>query len=296
MFVEKPIYIEYNISNINVNYIDIDLKSKKLLVLSLVNNCEQSLPYINYFLDSLDKIFLTVKSFFFSNNNNNIRSEKLLKLYCNGYKNRKCFFYQNEKINIQTKINSLSKYRNLNFIHAIKNYGNDFDYVLIFDSDIKTLIPINAIQKSLCIDYNWSCISGNSTYKYSNYYYDELALRIKNDPIDISLIHNNFNLFYGKNHKWIKYFRIINNWLEVDSAFGSISIYKMNELLDIYKKHGYLYNTYNFPPYTCEHVSLNQKLKNSILISPLIKFNHEAILEGPIYKTTHRQYYNSFLN
>lgn len=268
----------YDRPNIEVKYKDVSLSDIKILVLSLLKDPLNNFNFINQFIQDLSKYIPHTQFSFFTNNNNDLNriTPQLLK---GQNPNIQIIQYKNEHIDINNRIDRFAKYRNLNFEYATKTLGTNFDYVIVFDSDLFNIIPVDGILQSLRLDLPWSCISANCTYKNSNFHYDELALRTINDSKDISYIHPQFKEYYGINQKWISKFRIFNAWTEVDSAFGCLSIYKMKELLDIKEKYGQLYKINDYPPYTAEHISLNDKLPNKKLISPLITYSNNINIE-----------------
>lgn len=276
--IKQPdIKIYYN-NDIEVKYNDINLLETKLLVLSLLKNPSNSFNFINKFIQDLSNSIPNTKFSFFTNNNDG-DSDIFLQLLTTQSSNIQIIKYKNEDINTNNRIYKFAEYRNLNFEYAIKTLGTNFDYVIVFDSDLSANIPVDGIIQSLKLDSSWSCISANCTYQNSSFHYDELALRIKNEPQDISYIHPQFKEHYGVSHKWLTNFRIFNAWTEVDSAFGCLSIYKMCELLDIKNKYGQLYNINNYPEYTAEHISLHDKLPNKKFISPLITYSNSTKIE-----------------
>jgi hypothetical protein len=272
-------------SNIDV-YIDrsLSVKNKKILVLSLVRNIvrQKSLTYIYTFIKNLQEQFSQSKFFFFSNNNQDSTVSQLA-LFKRTYPNNIDYYiHTNEKFLLKDRIEYLSKYRDINFTKAINCFGTDFDYLIVFDSDLSDNIPINSIEESLQI-YNieWSAITGNHCYSLSEYYYDELAIRLENEDIDIRKKSHNFDNFYLKTAEWIKNIYIIKNWLKVKSAFGGISIYNMKEILDIYKKNNQtLYNIKGLPKDTAEHLAINLELKKNILINPNMKYTNNVPLSN----------------
>lgn len=268
----------YATNNIEPKFKKLNLSNVKVLILSLLNNPTHSFNFINQFIIDLSNKIPNAKFSFFTNNNNE-SSHLFLDLLVTQHKNVQLMKYKDETISIENRIQKFAEYRNLNFTYAIKTLGDNFDYVIVFDSDLSSSIPVDSLIQSMTLDHEWSCISANCTYLNSEFYYDELALRLPNSPKDISAIHPNFYNHYGTNQEWLDCLRVFNGWTKVDSAFGCCAIYKMSELLSIYNQHGALYNIAEYPPYTAEHVSLHDKLSNIKLISPLITFNNSAQLQ-----------------
>lgn len=271
-------------SNIDIVYDDsIDIQNKKILVLSLVNNCEKSILYIENFISSLSKAIGTAKFCFFTNNNLDSTVSILRNISTKYQPNIHVIEYNNDVITKVNRIHKFATYRNLNFKQAIEFFGIDFDYVIVFDSDLASDIPVDSLLSSLRIQNSWSCISGNCCYSNSSYYYDELALRLLDDSISIAEKNPSFYDYYGFSECWIENLYIFNDWIKVKTAFGGISIYHMSEILEIYKEHGYLYNINKLPPFSAEHLFLNLLLKNDILINSNIQYTNDVNLEGKMY-------------
>jgi hypothetical protein len=268
----------YDDVNIDIKYKDINLLETKILVLSLLKDPMGSYPFINHFIKQITNYLPKTKFSFLTNNNSSIGNVFIDQLLVEN-KNIQLIRYKDEHIDTNNRIHKFAEYRNLNFEYAIKTIGMDFDYVIVFDSDLASYIPVEGIIKSISLDTSWSCVSANCPYANTNLYYDELALRLPGDPKDISYIHPKFKDYYGVNQKWLEYFRIFNNWTRVDSAFGCLAIYKMKELLEIYNKYGCIYDVKNYPPYTAEHISLHYKLSDKQLISPFINHSNKVQIE-----------------
>lgn len=273
-------------SNIDVLFDNtINISNKKILVLSLVKNISGSVSFIDNFIDSLrNKFSHNVKFYFLSNNNTDDSINLFARLKYKYNPDLEISIIPNENITINNRIDLFAKYRNINFELAIKLFGEDFDNVIVFDSDLADNIQVDQIEQSLRVKSPaWSCISGNHCYEKSNYYYDELALRFLDDPIDIKEKFSNFDKYYGKSELWMENLFIINDWLNVKSAFGGISIYHMKELLNIHKEFETLYDMKKLPKFTAEHIALNLKLNNNILINPNLKYNNSISIEGKMH-------------
>jgi len=279
--------ISFPESNIDV-IIDnkLDIKNKKILVLSLVRNCSYSIVYIEKFIKDLLLNFEDVKFCFFSNNNQDDTINLLNDLSKKYWSKILNIYHKIENITKHNRINRFSNYRNICTTEAIKFFNQHFDYIIVFDSDLGDTIPINAISNSLkVVSPEWSCISGNHCYGLSSYYYDELALRFHDDPINIKEKFIEFDKFYGTTEHWVDELHIIDHWLDVKSAFGGVSIYKAEEIIELINSNQNIYDITNFPEYTAEHIALNLKLKNKILINPYIKYNTINNLEERMYNT-----------
>lgn len=285
--IPSSIKIEFPKSNVKI-LIDktVNISDKKILVLSLTRNCSYSIVYIEKFIKDLILVFGdNVKFCFFSNNNVDNTFSLLDDLSKKYGEQISIVKHRNENITKDNRISRFATYRNIVTKQGFEIFGEDFDYVIVFDSDLHDVIPIDAVVDSLKIKSpNWSCVSGNHCYFASSYYYDELALRFHNDPIGIKEKFTKFDEFYGHSEHWLDKLHIINEYLDVKSAFGGLCIYKGPEIVNLLKT-GDLYNISNMPEYTAEHIPLNLRLKNKILINPNIKYTNSINLEGKMYNT-----------
>jgi len=272
---ERKNYSNFEVAYKNLEQTTKELKDKRLLVLSLVNNCEQNLNNTKLFISDLKKIFHKVKLFFFSNNNKD-NTEQLLKSYKEQDSDIDGIFFRDYLLTIDNRIEFFAKFREINFVTALDTLGTDFDYVMIFDSDVNQKIDCSSLINSFAIDRQWSCLSANCCYNGSDTYYDQLALRLQGQPIDIQQIYPDFKKYYGSTTQWLHTVYQFQNWFKVDSCFGGMSIYKMPELLDIHSQYNNLYNIMPLPKYTAEHIALNIKLKNDKLISPYPTYHNRA--------------------
>lgn len=268
----------YHNNDIDIKYKPIDLLATRILVLSLVKDPAHSFTYISTFIKDLTNTIPNTQFSFFTNNSHT-NSTLFFNLLLSEYKNVQILKYIDEIIDKNNRIHKLAYYRNMNFEYAIKTLGTSFDYVIFFDSDIASDIPVDLLVQSMGIDCSWSCISANCTYSDSTFYYDELALRLPNSSKNICDIHPKFNQYYGDNQKWIDCFRIFNGWTIVDNAFGCLAIYKMKELLDVYNQYNKLYDLTNYPEFTAEHITLQDKLPNAKIICPFIKYTNKSKIE-----------------
>ena len=271
----------HNLSNINIKYKDIDISQAKILCLSMVRNPSLYCHYINAFIKELSEKVKIAKFSFISNNNSNETEKDILNILGGSLKeNVNITICPDEKITLENRIEKFAHYRNINFDNAINTFGIDFDYVIVFDSDLIDKIPVDELLNSLKIENDWSCISANCTWYSSNYHYDIFALRLKNQPIDICETFPRFKELYGISPGWMDRLRVFNQWVEVDSAFGCCSVYKMKELLNIKKQYNKLYDISDFPKNSSEHLALNYKLPNIKLINPNIRYINSANLEN----------------
>lgn len=262
--------INLDSANIDISYSDFDtLKDKKVLLLSMVNNCSFSYEYIKNFIQNITK---NVKRCCFHYiTNNNIDGTVFLLENLSKTTSTTGTILQNIKITKANRIPIFTMMRNALFNSSASILGCDFDYVIMFDSDLICNIPHQPVLESLLVDGDWSSISANSTFTSSDHHYDVLALRLLDQELNIRDIYPYFDKYYGVSELWAdKYF--INDWQQVRSAFGGLTIYKMPELVEIIKSGDCLYDLNSYPEYTCEHITLANKLAGKKLINPNIKY------------------------
>lgn len=280
---------KFNYTNVNDSY------KKNLLVLTLVKNCifSQTINTIKSFHKDLQAIFKTVKFGIFTNNNQDHTPIELKSWQWQENNTKDIFIMENidEPISVieggscGNRIPKLAEYRNLLLKQSLRHYNTKFDYIIVFDSDIKfdTKNIADLIQKSISIDTEWSAISANNLFDKSNIHYDSLALRLPNEPVDITQVYPHFTKFYGKNFNWCNKAHIFDNFVEVKSAFGALTIYDGKELIDLVNNNANVYNVNGLPPCTCEHIPLDLKLKNKHYINGDMKISTNESMEGDLY-------------
>jgi hypothetical protein len=288
-------YLDTYMSSINIldgeKISDKDIskyKKSKVLVLSIVKNCVGSYQYIKTFIEQLQQ--KTDKTCFYYLTNNNIdRTIQVLKKWSDNNKNIAGKNIENEQIItvfnngiIGNRINKFAEYRTQCLLGAIDHFGEDFDYLIVFDSDLYDFIPTDKIFESMNIEKKWSVISGNMTYKKSSCHYDQLALRAIDEDDNISTLYPNFTKFYGRSQQWLNKIYIINNMVEVKSAFGGISIYNFKEIVDLLKVDNFPYDVSQYPEGTCEHIALSNKLPNKKFVSGDISYQNNTSIEGSL--------------
>lgn len=278
---------KFDYTDTNNNY------KKNILVLTLVKNClfSQTIDTIKSFYKELQNIFKSVKFGILTNNNqDNTVSE--LKIWQENNK-KDIFIIENDDSPISViegdscgnRIPKLAEYRSLLLKQSLEHYGTKFDYIIVFDSDIvfDTKNIANVIKESVSIDTEWSAISANNLFDKSDIHYDSLALRLLDDPVDITKVYPHFNQFYGKNFNWCNRAHIFDNFVEVQSAFGSLTIYNAKELIGLVSTNTDVYNVNDLPPCTCEHISLDLKFKNKHYINSNMKISTNESIEGNLY-------------
>ena len=149
---------------------------------------------------------------------------------------------------------------------------NEFNYVLVIDLDgIANKVSKKGIRSCFEKQLNWDACFSNQL----PYYYDIFALRARgwneSDPfkdieeskksMQISK-QDGFRYWKGENsirqrilYSKMYFIKPWHDWIEVQSAFGGLGIYKT----EIFLEFDYSYNS-NSEPNTCEHVTLHQKL------------------------------------
>ena len=268
---------EVNIKD-NISY-----KKKKFLVLSLIKDCSRSINYIKRFILELSNNSLKTNFYFFSNNNKD-NSEKILNQWIKNDNTIYGIFGPEEVITLKNRIIKLSEYRDLALSKALDHFGEDFDYIIVFDSDISEIINLQGVLDSISKANSlepWSVVSSNSCFNKSDYYYDVFALRLLGQSNDITDSHPDFFKHFGNTHHWMSSLYIFNKGMvEVDSCFGGISIYKAPEIINILKIHKEAYSLQGLPKDTCEHISLCNKLPNKKYIDSDLKYFHNSSLDG----------------
>lgn len=274
------------ISGKKVNIKDnISYKKKKILVLSLIQNCSRSIDYIKKFISELSIKTLKTNFYFFTNNNID-KSEDILKEWIKNDNTIHGVFGPQEAITIKTRHIKLAEYRETNLVKALDHFGKDFDYIIIFDSDISDTVNTQAVLDSISRANSlepWSIVSSNSCYKESEYYYDQFALRLLGQGSDIAEIYPRFNEFFGHTPEWINTIYLFDKGMvEVSCCFGGICIYKAQEIINILKTNKEVYSLKDYPDGTCEHIPLCNILPNKKYIDSDLKYFHPYKLEGHI--------------
>ena len=268
-------------------------RKKTILVLTLVKNCifNQTINTIKSFHKDLQNAFKSVKFGIFTNNNQDNTLIELKKWQKDNTEDLFIIENEDEPISViegcscGNRIPKLAEYRNSLLKQSLEHYNTKFDYIIIFDSDIEmnTKNMTKLITKSVSIDTEWSAISANNLFHKSDIHYDSLALRLLNEPVDITEIYPHFSKFYGKNFNWCNHAHIFDNFVEVKSAFGALTIYNGKELIGLVNNNANIYNVDDLPPCTCEHIPLDLKLKNKHYINSDMKILTNESIEGDLY-------------
>lgn len=254
-----------------------DVQDNTILVVGLVNNIECELGNLQEFLYELKKRFKRV-CFYFLTNNNTDNTVDLLKTWCASDSDVNGIYYHNTEIRtlepngcIGNRTVELAKLRNINIEQAKKQFGN-FDYTLVLDTDLCNTISIDGFLSCFELDEEWDIICANSTYKNSDYHYDNFALRLFEQHDNISVCYPLFNKFYGKSCAWIDKLYIFDTWYKVRCAFGGAMLLKG----DVH------WDEKNMSREDCEHLSVCRKHKN-IYVNPQFTYQQPLSLESTIY-------------
>lgn len=257
------------------------LKNKKILLLSLIKDCANNVYQVYFLLKQLNNI--TNVYFYYFTNNNTDKTINGLELLTNKFQHFSGITHRNEILTaiksntMGNRINKLAQYRNLLFHNAIEHYRIAFDYIIVMDMDFLFAPSAYNICNAMVANLpQWSCISGNYCYKNSQYYYDSLALRELDNKLAIEDNYSNFYRYYGKNQQWIDKIYVFENYYEVQTAFGGLSIYNGKELLDLYHKDNKIYTEFTENTNLCEHITLSKKLKYKHFIDSNIYFQSQG--------------------
>jgi hypothetical protein len=258
----------------------VDVSESTLLIVGLVKNIQSHIKNLQEFFNSLKTKFKKT-CFYFLTNNNTDNTINLLKTWTENDENVNGTYYQNIDIKIiepngtiGNRTIELAKLRNINITDAKTHFGNNWDYVLVLDTDLESPINISSFMTCFELDEDWDIICANSTYKNSSYHYDNFALRFQEDSDSIIKCYPNFNKFYGKTSTWVDKLYMFKSWYRVRCGFGGAMLIKGH--LDI------KWDIDNMMREDCEHLSLCNMYKN-IFINPYFTYMQPMTLEGISY-------------
>lgn len=166
---------------------------------------------------------------------------------------------------IPNRVNRIRCCRN-EYVRFIRESHINFDYVVVCDWDgINKAVKSQSLKKIFRNETVWSMCSANQTFGY----YDIYALRAK-DWVESDFI-TELSKFREKHgpltfwqedrarkeliYKKMRILRKSKGWIEVDSAFGGMAIYKAN----IFQEFDYGDQTTIEEP-ECEHITLHRKM------------------------------------
>ena len=232
--------------------------NKKIIISATVKNEAKNLKK---FFKIIDDIVFKFDDYFiiFVESDSSDKSSSILKNYLSKRKGKLITCNLNNKYN---RIKSLEISRN-KYLDHIRNENIllKFDFLVVMDVDgVNNKINYTKIKNSLTFQEDWTAIFPNQKY----YYYDIFALRIPNliEENFIKKVQMDYAIKKVKSLKKVfyenltKFFFITkskeNRFLNVNSAFGGLGIYKLNRIVKFqYDSNG---------GQDCEHVKLNERL------------------------------------
>lgn len=276
----------------------LDIKTKSMLIVSLVKDVSATLDNVKALVNDLKPFFRKV-CFFFYHNNSSDNSEALLKEWRKndiGYVNG--IFAPSTSItvidpstrSIGNRIPKFARMRNESIKIGFEHFGKDFDYVLMANTDLVSPVDVSGIIKSLTCFQNeqnkqdWSIICGNCCFKKSFFHYDAYALRLEGESRDIREVYKSFDRYYGLNSHWLDKLHVFDGWTKVHSAFGDMCIIKAPALLGlIEQERGEVCKVKEDEPHICELISMCERIKGDVWVSPYIVYPATLSLEGSLY-------------
>jgi hypothetical protein len=269
----------------------LELATKKILVLSLVNNIEANIQNLAQFLKTLQSGFKDLW-FAYLTNNNRDKTLKVLEDLQQAFPDNRVngITVPDERVEVVSRYGAgnrtpvFARYRNTLFgfakewMHTLKEAP---DYVLQIDSDLD-LSPISfaTFATFLQAPQPYGAICANGLYKDSRFFYDTFSLRLLNEPKEITKVYPLFNNHYGRNAKWINTLHEFRAWTQVQSAFGGMSLFLRATFEALESPPPY---DESIPGDECEHVSFCQKLKDPVYINPHWNFTTNHSVEGSLY-------------
>lgn len=164
------------------------------------------------------------------------------------------------------RIRKMAFYRNICNSLIYKHYA-DYDYLLVLDFDIEGMLSISNILNSIrgTHEFEWSCMCANGrsplpgTFGNFDAMYDAMAFCYHKTDVISSKYTNQesqsfFKIFKRYMNMLTEFTEIFNKekrrFIEVQSAFNGLCIYKMKDICGIYYNDDFL----------CEHISFNNQL------------------------------------
>lgn len=255
---------------------------KKIIFAGTAQNCERFLPQVLRNIDLCSKLFSKVAYVFVENDSIDL-TKRILGDFGKDKKNYNLITLDglNKKETIRTLRIALA--RNT-YLKIIKNNLElrEFDYLLILDLDnVNTYqFKLNTFEEAFCFLEESNDVAGVFANQIGTYY-DMWALRhhkfcpsdIWENVYDYSVLHKVDDESAFKNIFFRRIISINQNEkpIEVESAFGGLGIYKVN---DVFKDDNYylgyknklVINTSGVSVYkkwqVCEHVNFNMGIRN----------------------------------
>lgn len=270
------------------------LKNAKILVVGLMRNVEPNLCHTRAWIDDLRKHVQLVCCYFYHNNSSDA-SQSLLKDWIENDPMVDVHFAETKKIQVLdasnnrlgNRIPEFAKMRNANVTMALERFGEDFDYVIMANTDLVEPIPVAGILQSLTFEECWDIICGNCTFQKSRFHYDNFALRLPGEPDDIREIYPGFEKYYGKSSAWLDKLYAFEGWTRVKSGYGDTCIFRSSSLLDVLNTHEELCDVRYDLPHVCELVSMCKKFQN-VWVSPMLRYDATVSVERILYNEPRR--------
>ena len=157
------------------------------------------------------------------------------------------------------RMHMMSMFRN-KYLNYVKTHLNHFDFMMVFDFDLKGAISKEGIYHSIGSRDNWDAVFANGFMFFPplsriKFVYDAVAFVEKNTDISNSEVKRFFPL--QKLYQINSY--IYNNkdsFVPVDSAFNGLALYRVPSILNA--NYTVLPN-----PYNCEHIGLHAEMKEN---------------------------------
>ena len=234
---------------------------ENLLISIMLRNNQIYIPYFFKCIDLVEKTNTQYNiNYLVYTNNNTDNTINLLKN--NAKKNMKIIEENYSKEFLDKPRVIKLHYLREDFLNIIRK--EDFDYLLMLDSDImfngKMIFDGLEILKS----NNYNAVTSNTITYSSCFYYDIFSLSTKDKRThDVNILTNrSLRKFYYKS--------MIENHIDVDSAFGGFFLTSSKIIHD--KNLSYIKGNKNIENNTCEHKYFNSKIKNIKFISNITPF------------------------
>jgi glycosyltransferase involved in cell wall biosynthesis len=191
---------------------------------------------------------------------------------------------------------SIMSYCRNRYMNVAKTLYGDFDYLITLDLDIWAGFSYLGIANTFGQDEEWSVVASNGLRSMwidergkqlktpKTLHWDAYAFRDKNDGFKFESMSNidmteSEELFIRNVQK--NTFLVGKEMVEVDSAFGGLAVYKMEDILDC---------TYTGEHGVSEHISLHRKIRDKgkkIFLNPsqIFLYNFNSMCTSTGHKT-----------
>ena len=249
------------------------LEQSRIMIVGLVRNCASTL--IND-LDVLNRAFDQAKeiSFFIVESDSTDRTVEILQKISNNRSNFNFISLGNLQDSYPKRTDRIARCRNkyLNYIENL-DASQSVDYVVVVDLDgVNSKLDQQSV-KSCWMRRDWDVCTANQHGPYYDIWALRHALWSPNDCWQQARMMRSLGLSRFKSIWSSVYARMITipknaDWIEIDSAFGGLAIYRRRALLSC-KYVG----LNNLGQEVCEHVSFHQQMRSNgcgIFINPLL--------------------------